>query len=122
MYVARCPFCRSPFDETLTLVALCRYSNLGIGWGSSVFGFIGVAIAPSPFLFYKYGWRLRQMSRFAPCLDVGLREQVFEEERQENERKERGESTRRDEQDSGETSPTREKANEKPKAANDQRA
>lgn len=64
-----------------------RFTNLGIGWGASTFGFIAVAIAPSPFLFYKYGWRLRQMSRFAPCLDVGLREQVFEEERLEQERK-----------------------------------
>lgn len=80
----------SPPRLSLTLSsAACRFTNLGIGWGASTFGFIGLAITPSPFLFYKYGYKLRQMSRFAPCLDVDMREQVFEEERQEQERKEK---------------------------------
>ncbi|GAA5863585.1 hypothetical protein JCM3774_006537 [Rhodotorula dairenensis] len=82
---------RSAVAAAFPLFITQMFTNLGIGWGASTFGFIAVAITPSPFLFYKYGWRLRQMSRFAPCLDVGLREQVFEEERQEQERKEKEE-------------------------------
>jgi MFS family permease len=35
------------------------YRNLGLGWGNSVLGFIGVAFIPTPFLFYKYGGWLR---------------------------------------------------------------
>lgn len=32
---------------------------MGIGWGLSVFGFIGVAMLPIPFLFYIFGKRIR---------------------------------------------------------------
>lgn len=37
--------------------------KLGVGWGISVFAFVGVLLAPSPLLFYFYGERLRE--RFA---------------------------------------------------------
>ncbi|KWU42925.1 MFS general substrate transporter, partial [Rhodotorula sp. JG-1b] len=80
---------RSAVAAAFPLFIRQMFTNLGIGWGASTFGFIGLAITPSPFLFYKYGYKLRQMSRFAPCLDVDMREQVFEEERQEQERKEK---------------------------------
>lgn len=32
----------------------------GVGWGLSIFGFISVALAPSPLLFYYFGARLRK--------------------------------------------------------------
>jgi multidrug resistance protein len=35
----------------------------GVGWGISVFAFIGVLLAPSPLIFYIYGERIRE--RFA---------------------------------------------------------
>ncbi|KAI6709196.1 hypothetical protein JHW43_008263 [Diplocarpon mali] len=41
--------------------------HVGLGWGFSVFGFISIALAPSPVLFYMYGERLRE--RFAVQLD-----------------------------------------------------
>ncbi|KAK2628086.1 hypothetical protein QTJ16_002732 [Diplocarpon rosae] len=41
--------------------------QVGMGWGFSVFGFISIALAPSPVLFYMYGGRLRE--RFAIKLD-----------------------------------------------------
>lgn len=40
-----------------------RYSNLGIGWASSVFAFITVAMIPIPFLFYTFGPRIRAKSK-----------------------------------------------------------
>lgn len=39
------------------------YKNLGLGWGNSVLGFIGVAFLPVPFFFYRHGRWLRE--RFA---------------------------------------------------------
>jgi MFS family permease len=36
------------------------YASLGIGWGNSVLGFIGVAFLPVPLLFYRYGGWLRE--------------------------------------------------------------
>ena len=39
------------------------YADLGLGWGNSVLGFIGVAFLPLPFFFYRYGGWLRE--RFA---------------------------------------------------------
>ena len=36
------------------------YAHLGLGWGNSLLGFIGVAFLPLPFFFYKYGGWLRE--------------------------------------------------------------
>ncbi len=36
------------------------YENLGLGWGNSILGFIGVAFLPVPFFFYRYGGWLRK--------------------------------------------------------------
>ncbi|GAA5901413.1 MFS transporter [Sporobolomyces salmoneus] len=55
---------------------------MGINWIGSLFGFIGLIIAPSPILFYFYGSRFRQGSKFAPALDLKFKEQVEKEERE----------------------------------------
>ena len=44
----------------LTPLLLDKY---GMGWGMSIFGFVGLALAPSPVLFYYFGEGLRE--RFA---------------------------------------------------------
>ncbi len=54
---------RSPFGAFLTFAATPLYNRLGLGWGNSVLGFICVAFAPIPWLFYRYGEDLR--TRFA---------------------------------------------------------
>ena len=36
------------------------YADLGLGWGNSVLGFIGVAFLPLPYFFYRYGGWLRE--------------------------------------------------------------
>lgn len=83
------------------------FSKLGIGGACSLIGGIAIVIAPSPFIFYKYGHLIRsyffftfpvgiftdclidagQGSRFAPCLDIHMRETVEREEREELEKK-----------------------------------
>lgn len=47
----------------IPLAAPSLYADLGLGWGNSVLGFIGVAFLPVPLFFYRYGGWLRE--RFA---------------------------------------------------------
>jgi hypothetical protein len=52
-------FSRSILGAVIPLVAFHLYERLGLGWGNSVLGFISLATAPLPWLFYKYGEVLR---------------------------------------------------------------
>ena len=40
--------------------------SLGLKWGGPLLGFIALAMTPIPFIFYKFGSKLRQMSKMAP--------------------------------------------------------
>ncbi|KAL3440555.1 major facilitator superfamily domain-containing protein [Aspergillus insuetus] len=51
------------FAAFIPLAGPSLYVDLGLGWGNSVLGFIGVAFLPVPLLFYRYGRWLRE--RFA---------------------------------------------------------
>ncbi|EAA31306.1 MFS general substrate transporter [Neurospora crassa] len=56
---------RSLLGALLPLGALDMYqSKLHFGWGNSLLGFIALALAPIPFVFYVYGERLRKKSGF----------------------------------------------------------
>lgn len=50
---------RSVAGALLPLVGPDMYRALGLGWGSSLLGLIASAFVPVPFLFLKYGERLR---------------------------------------------------------------
>lgn len=50
---------RAPFGAFLDLAASPLYSNLRLGWGNSVLGFITLAFTPVPWLFFRYGGYLR---------------------------------------------------------------
>jgi MFS family permease len=50
---------RSLFGAFLPLAGPYLYANLGLGWGNSLLGFIGLCFVPIPFLFFKYGEHLR---------------------------------------------------------------
>ncbi|KAJ0168957.1 putative transporter [Colletotrichum tanaceti] len=52
-------FLRSLFGAFLPLAGPPLYESLGLGWGNSLLAFLGLAFVPVPFLFYKYGERLR---------------------------------------------------------------
>lgn len=50
------------FNNTTTILPNCA----GTGWGSSVLALVTLVIGcPSPFIFYKYGPKLRAWSRAA---------------------------------------------------------
>jgi MFS transporter, DHA1 family, multidrug resistance protein len=43
-----------------------QFQNLGVPWAMSLLGFLCLAMVPVPFLFYTYGVRIRQWSKFVP--------------------------------------------------------
>lgn len=53
---------RSLVGGVIPLFAPGLFKSLGYGWGFSLFGFISVALAPAPLIFYLYGEKVR--SRF----------------------------------------------------------
>ncbi|KAK4442301.1 major facilitator superfamily transporter [Podospora aff. communis PSN243] len=46
------------------LFAVQMYTNLGINWATSLLGFISVALLPVPWVFFKYGKKIRSRSRY----------------------------------------------------------
>lgn len=57
---------RSLVACTAPLWAEQMFSALGVGGGVSLIGGTGILLMPIPFLFYKYGAKIRVKSRFAP--------------------------------------------------------
>jgi hypothetical protein len=42
------------------------FNNLGVGPAMSILGGVAALALPVPFIFMKYGMKLRKMSKFAP--------------------------------------------------------
>ena len=63
--VAANTFLRSCFAGAFPLVISPLYHNVGVPWGTSIFGFFSAAMIPVPFLFYKYGPSLRAKSKWS---------------------------------------------------------
>ncbi|KAH7132479.1 major facilitator superfamily domain-containing protein [Dendryphion nanum] len=55
---------RSIFGAFIPLSGLSMYDKLGLGWGNSLLGFIGLALIPVPIIFKIYGERIRTSPRF----------------------------------------------------------
>jgi hypothetical protein len=53
----------------LPLAARSMFGTLGVGPAASLLGGIACLALPVPFIFMKYGLRLRKMSKFAPVLE-----------------------------------------------------
>ncbi|KIY63502.1 MFS general substrate transporter [Cylindrobasidium torrendii FP15055 ss-10] len=70
---------RSIVGATFPLFTTQMFHNLGINWAASLIGFIGILLTPIPFLFYKYGAAIRRRSRFSPCIDLKIAEQLAHE-------------------------------------------
>ncbi|KAF7561020.1 hypothetical protein G7046_g3146 [Stylonectria norvegica] len=59
-------FLRSLAGFGFPLFAPYLYADLGYGWGTSVLAFISIGVGiPAPVLFWRYGPRLRAMSKYA---------------------------------------------------------
>ncbi|KAH8817062.1 major facilitator superfamily domain-containing protein [Xylogone sp. PMI_703] len=59
-------FLRSLLGAAFPLVANPMFHNLGVAHAMSILGSLAVLALPMPFVFMKYGKKLRMMSKFAP--------------------------------------------------------
>ncbi|KAJ0426567.1 major facilitator superfamily domain-containing protein [Aspergillus carlsbadensis] len=57
-------FLRYTLGGSSPLFTLPMYNNLGYSWAGSLLGFLGIAFAPLPFVFYRYGKRIRKSSAY----------------------------------------------------------
>ncbi|KAI5291980.1 hypothetical protein KEM55_008183 [Ascosphaera atra] len=55
-------FARSMVGAVLPLAGPAMFKRLGLGWGNSVLGFLSLLFVPIPFVFYRYGERMREVS------------------------------------------------------------
>lgn len=65
--VAANTFQRSIFGAALPLVANPLFHNLGIQWACTLLGCLAVLLGGIPFLFMRFGKRLRERSTFSPA-------------------------------------------------------
>lgn len=49
---------------SLFLLGFIVYAKLGIGWASSILGFIAVVLLPVPWVLFKAGKTLRALSKY----------------------------------------------------------
>jgi DHA1 family multidrug resistance protein-like MFS transporter len=71
---------RSATGAAFPLFTTQMFLNLGTNWAATLLGGIALLLVPIPFLFYKYGPRIRTKSSFAPCIDLKVAK-FLEEER-----------------------------------------
>ncbi|KAI4591791.1 hypothetical protein KJ359_012595 [Pestalotiopsis sp. 9143b] len=55
---------RSLFGAVFPLFSRQMYDDLGTGWGTSLLGFVALAMTPMPYVFYHYGPKIRARSAF----------------------------------------------------------
>ena len=79
--------CRSVFGALLPLAARPMYSSLGIHWAGSLLAFLSLGMAAIPFVFIKYGDRIRASSRFCQYLKELNEEGAAQEEEEEEGRR-----------------------------------
>ncbi|KAL4935284.1 major facilitator superfamily domain-containing protein [Aspergillus oleicola] len=58
-------FARSSFGGIFPLFGIQMYNRLGYNWATSLLAFLTLAMAPFPYIFFRYGSRIRKKSRFA---------------------------------------------------------
>lgn len=80
-------FCRSAVAAAFPLFTVQMFNSLGVNWACTLIGLVALLFLPSPFLFYKYGPRIRENSKFAPCIDLKIKKEIEEEENRQKEAK-----------------------------------
>ncbi|KAL3497010.1 major facilitator superfamily domain-containing protein [Aspergillus germanicus] len=58
-------FLRSSAGGIFPLFGIQMYNNLGYHWATTLLAFLTLVMAPFPYLFFRYGSRIRKKSRFA---------------------------------------------------------
>lgn len=55
---------RSLFGAVFPLFSSTMYDAMGISWATSLLGFVSLAMAPLPWVFYRFGQRIRARSKY----------------------------------------------------------
>ena len=77
--MAATSICRSIFGALLPLAAKPMYERLGVAWAGSLLGFLSLAMTVIPFVFIRYGDRIRANSKFCNELrEIKEKEKVKE--------------------------------------------
>jgi len=73
---------RSTFSAVLPFAARPMYGKLGVPWACSLLGFLSLIMCAIPFVFIKYGTKLRAKSKFCQHLAQKKREEAAKRERE----------------------------------------
>ena len=63
---------RSSFGAVLPFAAKPMYRALGVAWATSLLGFFSLGLCVVPFVFLKWGGRMRERSERKERRDIGL--------------------------------------------------
>jgi len=67
---------RSAVAGAFPLFTTQMVTRLGVNWACTLLGIIGIIMTPCPFLFYKFGSRIRTRSKFAPNIDLRIAKEL----------------------------------------------
>ncbi|KAF9044209.1 MFS polyamine transporter [Panaeolus papilionaceus] len=77
---------RSAVAAAFPLFTTQMFTKMHVNWACTLIGLVALLFVPSPFLFYKYGARIRTRSKFAPCIDLRIAELLEAEENKQREK------------------------------------
>lgn len=80
--MAAASFSRSSFGAVLPFGAKPMYRALGVPWACSLLGFFSLALCAIPFIFLKFGPKMRERSKFCQYLAQKKREEAEARERE----------------------------------------
>ena len=87
---------RSVFGVVLPFATTPMYSKLGIQWACSLLGFLCVGFCVMPFVFLRYGHKIRAKSKF--CQELAEKRRI-QDEREERRRRRQTRQREREQQD-----------------------
>lgn len=79
--LAAATICRAIVGAVVPLFTRQMYIKMGTQWACTLTGCFALIISFSPFIFYKYGSKLRATGKFSQDLDLQMKETVLEEEK-----------------------------------------
>lgn len=66
--IAANTFLRSIAGAVFPLFSTYMFDALGVNWAGTLLGFVALVLVPIPILFWKYGAKIRERSKFAPTM------------------------------------------------------
>lgn len=85
---------RSSFGAVLPFAAKPMYRAMGVAWATSLLGFFSVALCIVPFVFLKWGGKMREKSRFCQYLQQKKREEAVRVEKEKEKERENERASR----------------------------